>query len=389
MSHQLPATPLPPSLRPESRVVGLGRGSRSVGEPLNVPLVPASNFRMDAGYDGVSPARIYSRDDGTPTWEALEQVMGDLEGGHALTFSSGMAAIAAILETLPAGAKVIRPRDCYIGVAGILADGAELGRFDVVTVQGTDREQIMAALPGAAMLWLETPSNPLLEILDIADLAEAAHAAGALVAVDSTFATPLLQNPLELGADFVVHSATKFIGGHSDLLLGVAITPTAEGKERLRRRREVSGSTPGTLEAYLAVRGIRTMALRLERAQANAGELARRLDAHPDVTLVRYPGLAHHAQHEIAARQMRGFGAVISFELADAATADAVCGAVRVIESATSLGGVESSMERREKAPGQAHIPPGLIRLSVGCEHIEDLWDDLSTAIAHATATRS
>jgi len=374
-----------PAGRPETRVVSLGRGRREIGESLNVPLIPASNFRMDPDYDGVSPARIYSRDDGTPTWEALEHVIGSLEGGHALTFASGMAAIAAILETLPAGAKVIRPKDCYIGVAGILADGAELGRFDVVTVEGTDRDAILAELDGAAMLWLETPSNPLLEILDIADLAHAAHAAGALVAVDSTFATPLLQNPLELGADFVVHSATKFIGGHSDLLLGVAIVPTAEAKERLRRRREVSGATPGTLEAYLAVRGVRTMALRLERAQANAAELARRLDAHPGVTLVRYPGLASHPQHEIARRQMRGFGAVISFELTDAETADAVCGAVRLVESATSLGGVESSMERRAKAPGQAHIPSGLIRLSVGCEHIDDLWDDLSAAIDHAT----
>lgn len=382
MSNQPPSPVEADTRRPETRVVNLGRGSRVFGESLNVPLVPASNFRMDPDYDGVSPARIYSRDDGTPTWEALEQVIGDLEGGHALTFSSGMAAIAAILETLPAGAKVIRPKDCYIGVAGLLADGAALGRFDVVTVQGTDRDQIMAALPGAAMLWLETPSNPLLEILDIADLAEAAHAAGALVAVDSTFATPLLQNPLALGADFAIHSATKFIGGHSDLLLGVAVAPTEDAKERLRRRREVAGATPGTLEAYLAVRGVRTMALRLERAQANAGELARRLDAHPAVTLVRYPGLPSHPQHDTAARQMRGFGAVISFELPDAATADAVCGAVQIIESATSLGAVESSMERREKAPGQAHIPPGLIRLSVGCEHVEDLWADLDQALA-------
>ena len=354
-----------------------------------MPIVPASNFRMDAYYDGTSPARIYSRDDGTPTWEALERVVSDLEGGHALTFASGMAAIAAILELLPAGAKVVVPLDVYIGVAGLLADAAALGRYEVVTVRGTDREAVVTALEGAAILWLETPSNPMLEILDIAALSKAAHAAGALVAVDSTFATPLLQNPIELGADFVVHSATKFIGGHSDLLLGVAIAATEDGWERLRRRREVAGATPGALEAFLAVRGIRTMALRVERAQANAGELARRLQEHPAITLVRYPGLSDHPKHDVAARQMRGFGAVISFELPDADTADAVCAAVRIIESATSLGAVESSMERRAKAPNQEHVPPGLIRLSVGCEHVEDLWGDLSTAIEHATATRT
>jgi cystathionine gamma-synthase len=331
--------------------------------------------------------REYSRDDGTPGWDALEELLGDLEGGPAVTFSSGMAAIAAVLELLPVGARVVAPRDSYTGLRALLGDGAAAGgRWQLRTVDMTDADALAAAVADANLVWLETPSNPLLDVVDIAAVAAAARAAGALVAVDNTFATPLLQNPLSLGADFVVHSATKSIGGHSDLLLGVVVCGREEDRERVARRREVAGATPGALEAYLALRGARTLAVRLRHAQESAGELARRLAAHPAVLRVRYPGLPGDPHHDLAARQMRGFGTVLSFEVADATAADAICAHVRVIAAATSLGGVESTIERRAKLPGQEHVPAGLVRLSVGVEHVEDLWADLTAALDAAAA---
>ena len=366
-------------LRVETRLAVGGRGNDEPGQPLNVPIIPASNFRA-APPDVVG--REYSRDDGTPGWEALEGLIGELEGGPAVSFSSGMAAIAAVLELLPVGARVVAPRDSYTGLRGLLEDGAAAGnRWRSRIVDMTDAGDLLAAVADADLVWLETPSNPLLDVVGIAEIARAAAAAGALVAVDNTFATPLLQNPLGLGADFVVHSATKSIGGHSDLLLGLVVCRRAEDRARLSRRREVAGATPGALEAFLALRGARTLAVRLRQEQETAGELARRLAAHPAVGRVRYPGLPDDPNHVRAAGQMRGFGTVLSFELPDAGTADAVCAALEVISHATSLGGVESTIERRAKLPGQEHVPPGLLRLSVGCKHVEDLWDDLNTAL--------
>ncbi|HZH19487.1 MAG TPA: PLP-dependent transferase [Geodermatophilus sp.] len=369
-------------LRVETRLAVLGR-PHEPGQPLNVPIVPASNFR--AAPSGTA-GREYSRDDGTPGWEALEELIGDLEGGPAVCFSSGMAAIAAVLELLPVGARVVAPRDSYTGLRALLEDGAAAGgRWAVRTVDMTDADELAAAVHEADLVWLETPSNPLLDLVDIAGVARAAAAAGALVAADNTFATPLLQNPLALGADFVVHSATKAIGGHSDLLLGTVVCRRPEDRARLVRRREVAGATPGALEAFLALRGARTLAVRLRQAQESAGELARRLAAHPAVGRVRYPGLPDDPHHALAARQMRGCGSVLGFEVADADTADAVCAHVGVIASATSLGGVESTIERRAKLPGQEHVPAGLLRISVGCEHVEDLWADLAAALDTAT----
>lgn len=370
-------------LRVETRLAALGRGEHRPGQPLNVPIVPASNFRAPAHGLG---AREYSRDDGTPGWEALEELLGDLEGGRAVCFSSGMGAIAAVLELLPAGAQVVVPRDSYSGLRALLSDGAAGGRWQVRTVDMTDVDALMAAVVDADLVWLETPSNPMLEVVDIAGVAARAGEAGAVVAVDNTFATPLLQSPLQLGADLVVHSATKFIGGHSDLLLGAVVARREEDYTRLLRRRVVAGATPGALECFLALRGARTLALRLRHAQTGAGELARRLQTHPAVDRVRYPGLPDDPHHACAAKQMSGFGAVLSFEVGDAATADAVCASVQIISHATSLGGVESTIERRAKLPGQGHVPAGLVRLSVGCEHLEDLWADLEAALDAAAA---
>jgi cystathionine gamma-synthase len=313
-------------------------------------------------------------------------VLGELEGGEAVVFSSGMAAAASVLDLLPVGARVVTPTDCYAGVTALLADGQEQGRWTVVRVDVADTDAVLAAAADADLLWLESPTNPLLEIADLTTLCGGGRSRRPLVAVDNTFATPLLQNPLTLGADVVVHSATKSIGGHSDLLLGVAVTTPALAP-RVRRRRALAGATPGALETFLALRGVRTLAVRLEQGQRSAGELARRLAAHSAVSRVRYPGLPDDPGHARAAVQMRGFGAVLSFEVADAATADALCDAVTVISSATSLGGVESTIERRGKLPGQEHLPPGLLRLSVGCEHLDDLWDDLTAALS-APASR-
>lgn len=374
----------PAGLHPETAVICAGRPDSG---PLNSPIVLASNFHAGttaAPGTGLD-ARAYSRTDATPTWEALETAVGQVEGGHAVVFSSGMAAIAAVLDLLAAGARIVAPRDCYFGVGELLADGQLHGRWAVDRVDLTDTASVRAAAEGADLLWLESPSNPLLEVADLPALCAAGRRAGAIVGVDSTFATPLLQRPLALGADLVVHSATKFIGGHSDLLSGITVAREQALAGRLRHRRGLSGATPGALEAFLALRGLRTLALRLDRGQRNAAELARRLDQHPAVTRVRYPGLPGDPGHRTAAAQMTGFGAVLAFEVADAPTADRLCDAVHVIVHATSLGGVESTIERRSKLAGQGHVPPGLLRLSVGCEHIDDLWNDLNTALRHAT----
>jgi cystathionine gamma-synthase len=261
----------------------------------------------------------------------------------------------------------------------------------VERVDVSDTPAAVGAAETVDLFWLESPTNPLMQVADVVAISAATRAAGGRVAVDNTFATPLLQQPLALGADVVIHSATKFMGGHSDLLLGLAVAADAQEVEGLRRRRMLAGATPGALEAYLALRGLRTMAVRLEKGQQNASALAPRLAQHPAVSRVRYPGLPTDPGHEIAARKMTGFGAVLAFEVQDAATADAVCAAVEVISSATSLGGVESTIERRAKLPGQEHVPDGLLRLSVGCEHVDDLWDDLAAALdgARRDATRT
>jgi cystathionine gamma-synthase len=232
------------------------------------------------------------------------------------------------------------------------------------------------------LIWLESPSNPLLTVADLEAICSAPRKPGAIVAVDNTFATPLNQRPLDFGATVSLQSATKFIGGHSDLLVGVATTKNDAFWHALKKSRELTGATPGTLESFLAVRGARTLALRLQRAQQTAMTLAERLEKHPHVTRVRYPGLISHPTHTVAKRVLKGFGTIISFDLlGDAKVADKVCQSVQLIRHATSLGAVESTMERRAAIPGQEHLPPTLLRLSVGIEDAIDLWNDLDNAI--------
>ena len=361
-------------LKLESWLVTAGRPSEP-GSPLNVPLVPASNFIMGGGRD-------YSRDDGTPTWEALEEIVGGLESGRAVAFASGMAAIAAVFEGLAAGSTVVLPDDCYQGVAGLVSAGAERGRWSVRRVALHDTAMWIEACRTADLVWLESPSNPLLGVADLEAICAAPRKPSTIVAVDNTFATPLNQRPLDFGATVALQSATKFIGGHSDLLAGVATSKDEAIWHALRKSRELTGATPGTLEAFLAVRGARTMALRLERGQQSAMVLAERLAAHPAVELTRYPGLPSHPTHQTAKRVLKGYGTMISFDVRGGAeAADGICRRVGLIRHATSLGGVESTMERRAAIPGQGHLPPSLLRLSVGIEDVEDLWRDLDGAL--------
>lgn len=362
------------SITNDSWLVTAGRG-KEAGSPLNVPPIPASNFIIGSG-------REYSRDDGTPTWEALEAVVGGLEEGKSVAFASGMGAIAAIFDQLKTGARVILPDDCYQGVAGLATAGADKGRWSVERLAVDDTESWIRACASADLIWLESPSNPLLTVADLGAICVAKRGPNAILAVDNTFATPLNQQPLELGASVSMQSATKFIGGHSDLLSGVATTRDDSLWHALRKSRELTGATPGALECFLAVRGARTLAIRLERAQKTALDLARRLEKHRLVSRVRYPGLESHPTHTTAKRVLKGYGTIISFELDGGADfADKVCLATRLIQHCTSLGAVESTMERRAAIPGQEHLPPSLLRISVGIENAEDLWNDLDAAI--------
>jgi len=347
-------------LAPETLAVIAGRPAREPGAPLNAPLVPASNYHHGGEVN-------YARS-GNPGWQALEIALGALEGGHAVTFASGLAATSAVLDELSSGAKVIAQRAPYYGVAELLRERAERSLIDLVTQPVVTPESLAADIDGAALVWLESPTNPMLDVVDLPAAIAIAKRAGSMVLVDSTFATPLGQRPLELGADLVMHSATKFIGGHSDLLLGAIVAADPAYQERLLERRSKSGSTPGVLEAHLALRGLRTLPIRFERAQATARELATRLAAHRRVSRVRYPGS----------------GAMIAFETTGSGDdAEAICEATRLVVHATSLGGVETSMERRARYASERAVgtPDTLIRLSVGLEDAEDLWRDLEQAL--------
>jgi cystathionine gamma-synthase len=365
-------------VRVESLVVASGRPAQP-GGPLNAPIVLAAPYLHDGNMNG------YSRDQPTETRAALEVALGELEGGGtALAFASGMAAIAALVDLQPAGTVVVVPEAAYSGAVSIFARAQRLGRLTVRSVDVADTDSVVAALAGAGLLWLETLTNPLLAVPDLPVLIDAAHAAGAQVGVDATFSTPLNVRPLDLGADLVMHSATKYLAGHSDLLMGVLATRSTDLAAALFDARALTGAIPGALESYLALRGLRTLALRWERAQANAVELAGRLEQHPRVARVRYPGLPSDPGHERAARLHAGFGAMIGIEVAGGAQhADQVCQRVRLISHATSLGGVESLIERRALHPIDAGFgtPQSFLRFSVGIEHVEDLWDDLCQAL--------
>ncbi|KAA1378504.1 trans-sulfuration enzyme family protein [Aeromicrobium fastidiosum] len=347
-------------LSPSTIAVGAGRPDRVPGGPLNAPITLASALVPGGGSE-------YGRQ-GNPTWDSFEAVLGALEGGRALAFSSGVAASAALFDLVPIGAAVVAPRHAYYGTIAQLVERDRRGQVELRLVDIDDTEQVITACQGAALVWIESPTNPALEIADIAAIARAATQAGAAVAVDNTFATPLRQKPLELGADFVVHSASKLLSGHSDVILGAIVTDDDRAFAALEKRRTVLGAIPGAMETWLAVRGMRTLHVRLDRAEANAVELHRRLSASRHVTYSRYPG----------------FGTIIAFEVAAGpAAAQKMTEQSDVITYATSLGGVESTWERRRRHPGEPEsVPEGLIRLSVGIEDVEDLWIDIQNVLA-------
>jgi cystathionine gamma-synthase len=346
-------------LRPATIAVKAGRPPSEPDQPLNVPITMASTYVAGGDLE-------YGRY-GNPTWSAFEDALGALEGGRALAFSSGLAAVATVLDLVAHEALVVAPRNAYNGTILQLADLESRGRLRAELVDVTDTDAVVKACADAALVWLESPTNPALEIADIATIREAAHEAGAYVVVDNTFATPILQRPLDLGADLVVHSVTKYLAGHSDAVMGAVVTRDDELASILKGRRDLVGAVPGTLESYLALRGLRTLHLRVERAQANAAELASRLATHPAVEEVRYPG----------------FGGIVAIVVAQGPlAADVLTRSASLWVHATSLGGVESTFERRRRWKSEpATIPDALVRLSVGIEDVEDLWDDLAGAL--------
>jgi cystathionine gamma-synthase len=348
-----------PSLRPATIAVTSGRPDHVPDAPLNHPITMAATYVAGGDLE-------YGRY-GNPTWAAFEEALGALEGGRCLSFATGLSAVATILDLVAQGQTVVAPRHAYNGTVMQLADLEARGRLTARLVDITNTDEVIAACADASLVWLESPTNPALEVADIPAIREAAQAAGAYVVVDNTFATPLLQQPLSMGVDLVVHSATKFLSGHADVLLGAVVTRDDDLFGVLKNRRDLLGAVPGTLEAWLALRGLRTLHLRVERSQQNAKELVRRLGEHPAVSEVRYPG----------------FGGIVSIVLGEGAmAADLLTHKTRLWVHATSLGGVESTFERRRRWKTEpATIPDGLVRLSVGVEDVEDLWADLHAAL--------
>ena len=358
-----------------------GRPPAEANQPMAAPVVMSSTYVSAAG--GPHPGDAGYGRWGNPTWTALEDAVGALEGGQALSFAAGMAAVAAVLDLVPLGGTVVIPLGAYSGTTQLARELSAKGHFTLREVPVADTDAVLAALTGADLALLESPTNPMLDVADLVAVADAARAAGVLLAVDSTFATPLLQRPLELGAQLVVHSATKYLSGHSDVLLGLVVTRDDELLGRLQGYRTLRGAIPGPWEAWLVLRGIRTLALRVERAGANAAELARRLGEHPAVERVRHPSLPTDPGHQRASAQMNGFGAIVAIEVRGGAeAAERVCSGTALWVHTTSLGGVESSLERRRRYPSESPVvPESLLRLSVGIEDVEDLWADLDAAL--------
>ena len=337
------------------------------------------------GADDDPAAFSYQRDD-NPTQRRLEAALAALEGGErALAYASGMAAVAAVLDTLQRGQRVVVPEDCYVGTRGYVTEVLPERGVEVVTVDTTDLDAVRAACRGGvALLWAESPSNPRLRVSDLAELAKIAHASSARFACDNTFATPVLQRPLELGADIVMHSTTKYFGGHSDVLGGALVfVHNDDFAERIAARRLLTGAILAPFSAWLTLRGCRSLPARMALHCANARKVATFLATHPAIERVNWPGIADHPGHAIAKRQMRDFGAMLSVELRggyDAALR--LARGTRVFANATSLGGCESLIEHRASAEGaHTHSPPGLVRLSVGLEDAQDLIDDLDQAL--------
>ena len=365
-------------LATESKVVAAGRPAKQPDGALNPPIALNSTFH-EGGPVG------YGRY-GNETWSALEDAISVLEGGKTLLFSSGMAAISAVFSLLPEGAVIVAANNGYQGTTTLLKKLHESEKLKVRFVNLANTDECIAAIPGAQMLYLESPLNPLLEVVDLPKIIAAGKAAGCGVAVDNTLATPLLQNPLALGADISIHSVTKYLSGHSDLILGSLTTNDQALYGRLEQSRKYGGAIAGPFEAWIALRGLRTFAIRMQRSQENAMELANRLLKDSRISKVRYPGLATDSYHSLAKSFMKGFGAMISFDVnASVEQVDLMCNSSKLITNATSLGGVESIWERRRRwATESVSVPENLIRFSVGIENVDDLWADIQQALTAA-----
>jgi cystathionine gamma-synthase len=365
------------SLSAETVVVAAGRPPREHDAPVNPPIVLSSTyFGTGALDDGDRGYGRYSN----PTWDPFEEALGQLEGASlpGLLYSSGLAAVSSALSLIPNGGVLVMPSHSYSGSLVMAAELAEKGFLELRTVDIADTDAVRARIApqdgkAADMLWLESPTNPMLGIADIRALTQAAHDAGAVVVTDNTFSTPLVQQPLSLG---------------SDVVLGALVTSDAKLRESLLHHRIIHGGIAGPFEAWLALRGLRTLALRIERSQASAAVLAERLSAHPALENVRYPGLVSDPGHDLAKSQMTGFGSVLCVQVAAAGglsaseTADKLVRALNLWLPATSLGGVESLIERRRRhAAEPVSVPANLVRLSVGIENVEDLWADLKQAL--------
>ena len=378
------------SLSPETLAAqALGEVDKVTGA-----LIPA--ITLSTNYEQESDGsyhqdRVYTRAD-NPTYEHAERLLAALEGADScMLFSSGMAAANAVFQSLLPGDHVVVAKVLYWGVRKWLAEFGMTWGLDVEFVDTTDLQAVEAAMrPGSTRLvWIETPANPTWEITDLAAVCRLAHANGARVAVDNTVATPVLTRPMEFGADLVVHSATKYLNGHSDVLAGAVLTARNDPFwQRIRSWRRTAGAVPGAFDAWLLQRGMRTLFLRVRRASENALAIARHFEGHPAIRAVLYPGLPSHLGHAIAAQQMRGgFGGMLSIRLAGGpAKAMAILAAVKVFKRATSLGGVESLIEHRLSMEGpSSSVPDDLLRLSVGIEALGDLVADLEAALETAS----
>ena len=377
----------------ETRAIHDGQEPDPATGSVVVPIYQTSTYAQEAvgqnkGYD-------YSRV-ANPTRTALQICLASLESAeHGVAFASGMAATTTLMHLVHPSERVVSVNDVYGGVYRLFSQVYEPKGYDVEFLSA---EEMNTNLPGhlderTRIVWLETPTNPLLNVIDIKAAAEAAHAVGAMVVVDNTFASPYLQRPLELGADIVLHSTTKYIGGHSDILGGFVATNDPTIAERLYFLQKSLGGVPGPLDSWLALRGIKTLALRMERHSENARRVAEYLDSHQSVEQVLYPGLPDHPGHEIAKRQMKDFGGMVSFLVASEEEAVELVARTKIWTLAESLGGVESLIEHPAQmthastADGPFAAPRNLIRLSVGIESVDDLIADLEAALVRSTAT--
>lgn len=371
-------------LRPETVSVHVGNEPDPATGAVAPPIHLATTFRH--GPSGERVAGYEYQREGNPTNDRLREALAALEGGaEAVTFASGMAAMTALLECLPNGARVLIPDDCYTGLRMLCAEYLPERGIRAEMVDMGDLDAVRAACAGGiALLWIETPSNPRMKISDIAALAQIGHAAGAVMVADNTFATPLLQRPLALGADVVMHSTTKYFGGHSDVLGGALVFAQRNAlATKVAHRAHITGATLAPFSAWLTLRGCRSLGARMAMHCANARRVAEFLASRPEIVRVNWPGLPAHPGHAVAARQMRDFGGMMSIELRGGREAAlALASKVRVFTNATSLGGCESLIEHRASVEGPTpYSPQNLLRISVGLEHGDDLIEDLRQAL--------